>query len=657
MKGLCPFHDEKTPSFVVSPTRGIFKCFGCGKGGNVVHFIMEHEQLSYPEALRWLARRYNIEIKERELSAKEIEANNARESLFIANEWMCKFYQNTLMNTDEGRAYGRAYFRNRGVRDDIIEKFRLGFSPADASVLPTRAIQSGYNKENLKRTGNCYEREDGSLRDRFHGRVIFPWMGMSGKVIGFGGRLLDSRTKGVVQKYVNSPESDIFSKRKELYGFYQAKRAIAKYELVYMVEGYTDVIAMHQCGIENVVANSGTALSEKQARILHRFTNNITLLYDGDSAGIKAAIRGIDILLAEGMNVRIVLLPDGDDPDSYANKHTSEEFIAYIKEQQADFITFKTQLLMQEAQKDPIRRAEFINSIVESIAVIPDRITQTVYIKECSQIMHISEQILVESVGKMVREEVLRRINQRQRQEEQEAMRSISAALPGVDDVPQPIEGEIPPPTTETAAPVTLEQRPTVQQTMPAFQQKPENAALIQMEEDLIRLVIKYGEVAICELEAEDGGYVEATVPLYIDASLQEMQLELISPLHRQILQEAMEHANEEGFKSEFYFMAHPVPEISQLTVKLTSPRYTLSRTNAMNMSDESAQLLEVTIRLTNNYKIAVLKDRLKKAEEELKSPATLADMTKAEAVLRKQMEIKSMLLPLLKENGEQVIM
>jgi DNA primase len=669
MKGLCPFHDEKTPSFVVSPTRGIYKCFGCGKGGNAVHFIMEHEQLSYPEALRWLAHRYNIEIKERELSAKEIEANNARESLYIVNEWMCRFYQNTLMNTDEGRAYGRAYFRNRGVRDDIIEKFRLGFSPVDAGVLPMRAMQSGYNKENLKRTGNCYEREDGSLRDRFHGRVIFPWMGVSGKVIGFGGRLLDSRTKGVSQKYVNSPESEIFSKRKELYGFFQAKRAIAKYELVYMVEGYTDVIAMHQCGIENVVANSGTALSEKQARILHRFTNNITLLYDGDSAGIKAAIRGIDILLAEGMNVRVVLLPDGDDPDSYAGKHTSEEFIAYIREQQTDFITFKTQLLMQEAQKDPIRRAEFINSIVESIAVIPDRITQTVYIKECSQIMQISEQILVESVGKMVREEVLRNIAQRQRQEEQEAMRSLSgaspgdlpsalsSALPGVDDVPPMSEGEVPPPTMENAAPVALVSKPTAQQTMPAFRREPENVALLQMEEDLMRLVIKYGEVPICELELEDGSTIEATVPVYIDACLQDLQLELISPLHRQILQEAIEHAHDESFRAEFYFMAHPVPEISQLTVKLTNPRYTLSRSNSMSMSDESAQLLDVTIRLTNNYKIAVLKDRLKRAEDELKSPATLADMSKAEAIIRKQMEIRNVLLPLLKENGEQVIM
>jgi DNA primase len=657
MKGLCPFHDEKTPSFVVSPTRGIYKCFGCGKGGNVVHFIMEHEQLSYPEALRWLARRYNIEIKERELSAKEIEANNARESLYIVNEWMCRFYQNTLMNTDEGRAYGRAYFRNRGVRDDIIEKFRLGFSPADAALLPTRAVQSGYNKENLKRTGNCYEREDGSLRDRFHGRVIFPWMGVSGKVIGFGGRLLDSRTKGVSQKYVNSPESEIFSKRKELYGFFQAKRAIAKYELVYMVEGYTDVIAMHQCGIENVVANSGTALSDKQARILHRFTNNITLLYDGDSAGIKAAIRGIDILLAEGMNVRVVLLPDGDDPDSYAGKHTSEEFIAYIKEQQTDFITFKTQLLMQEAQKDPIRRAEFINSIVESIAVIPDRITQTVYIKECSQIMQINEQILVDSVGKMVRDEVLRNIAQRQRREEQDAMRSPSDALPGVEDVPPMMEGEIPPPDTEMSAPVTLDNKPTTQQTMAAFQQQPENAALLQMEEDLIRLVIKYGEVPICELEMEDGSYQVVTLPVYINMSLQDLELELISPLHRQVLQEAIEHASDKDFKSEFYFMAHPVPEISQLTVKLTNPRYALSRTNSMNMSDESAQLLDVTIRLTNNYKIAVLKDRLKKAEDELKSPETLADMAKAEAIIRKQMEIRNVLLPLLKENGEQVIM
>ena len=334
--GLCPFHDDKTPSFYVSPAKGLCKCFACGKGGNAVHFVMEHEQMTYPEALRWLAKKYNIEIKERELTDEEKQVQNIRESLFVVNEFARDYFQNILYNHADGKAIAMSYFRQRGIRDDIVKKFQLGYSTTASDALAQEAMRKGYKKEFLLKTGLCYEKEDGSLRDRFWGRVIFPWFNISGKVLGFGGRVLDSRTKGVNQKYVNSPESEIFSKRKELYGIYQAKAAIVKADCVYMVEGYTDVIAMHQCGLENVVANSGTALSEQQIRLLHRFTSNITLLYDGDEAGIKASIRGIDMLLAEGMNIKVLLLPDGDDPDSFSRKHNATEFRKYIDDHDKD---------------------------------------------------------------------------------------------------------------------------------------------------------------------------------------------------------------------------------------------------------------------------------------------------------------------------------
>ena len=324
--GLCPFHDDKTPSFYVSPAKGLCKCFACGKGGNAVHFIMEHEQMNYPEALRWLAKKYHIEIKERELTNEEKEAQSVRESLFVINEFARDYFQNILHNHIDGKSIGLTYFRQRGIRDDIVKKFQLGYSTSAKDGLAREALRKGYKKEFLVKTGLCYEIEDGSIRDRFWGRVIFPWFNISGKILGFGGRVLDSRTKGVSQKSINSPESEIFSKRKELYGIYQAKSAIVKADCVYMVEGYTDVIAMHQCGLENVVANSGTALAEEQIRLLHRFTSNITLLYDGDEAGIKASIRGIDMLWAEGMNIKVLLLPDGDDPDSFARKHNASEF-------------------------------------------------------------------------------------------------------------------------------------------------------------------------------------------------------------------------------------------------------------------------------------------------------------------------------------------
>ena len=399
-KGLCPFHDDRNPSFMVSPAKNICHCFVCGKGGTPAKFLMEHEQISYPEALRWLARKYNIEIVEKELTDEERAQQNERESMFVVNEWARDWFHNTLKNDPDGIAIGKQYFRSRGIRDDIIEKFQLGYSPQRRDALYSAATAKGYKKEFLVKTGLCIENERG-VYDRYSGRAIFPWLNISGKVVAFGGRVLDSRTKGVAQKYVNSPDSEIYHKERELYGIYQAKKAIVKEDRVFMVEGYTDVIAMHQAGIENVVANSGTALSVHQIHMLHRFTQNITLLYDGDEAGIHAAMRGTDMLLAEGMNIKVLLLPDGDDPDSFARKHSTEELKRYIDENQTDFITFKTRLTVQDVS-DPVKRSQGIGGIVKSVSVIPDQILRSTYIADLAQRIGIKEQTLVAEMNKYI---------------------------------------------------------------------------------------------------------------------------------------------------------------------------------------------------------------------------------------------------------------
>lgn len=400
--GLCPFHNEKTPSFSVSPSKGLCKCFSCGKGGNVVHFIMEHEQLSYYEALKWLAKKYNIEIKEKELTAEEKQNQNLRESLFVVNQFACSYFQDVLYHNIDGQRIAMTYFRQRGFRDDTIKKFQLGFCTDSNNAFATTALKKGYKEEFLIKTGLCFKRDDGSLKDRFWGRVIFPVHTLSGKVVAFGGRVLNAATKNVQMKYVNSPESEIYHKSRELYGIFFAKQSIVRQDRCFLVEGYTDVISMHQSGVENVVSSSGTALTYEQIRLIHRFTNNITVLYDGDGAGIKASIRGIDMLLEEGMNIKVCLLPDGDDPDSFARKHNATDFQAYINDHEVDFIRFKTNLLMEEAGKDPIKRAELITSIVKSISVIPDAIIRSVYIKECSQLLKMEERILVEATAKLI---------------------------------------------------------------------------------------------------------------------------------------------------------------------------------------------------------------------------------------------------------------
>ena len=412
-KGLCPFHDDTTPSFMVSPARQICKCFACGEGGNAVNFLMKHEQITYPEALRWLARKYNIEIQERELSDEEKREQSDRESMFVVNEWACGYFHEILKNDVDGQAIGRAYFRSRGIRDDIIEKFKLGFALTRRDAMCSEARRKGFKDEFLEKTGLAIRSERG-VYDRFAGRAIFPWFNVSGKVVAFGGRKLDAATKGVQQKYVNSPDSEIYHKERELYGIYQAKKAIVKDDCVYMVEGYTDVIAMHQCGLENVVANSGTALSVHQVKLLHRFTQNIVLLYDGDEAGIHAAMRGTDMLLQEGMNIKVLILPDGDDPDSFSRKHTAEEFRRYIGDHQTDFIQFKTDLLLKGVN-DPQKRSEAIANILKSVSVIPDGLKRTTYLSECAHRFHVREDALVSTVNKYIAQEKEERQKERDR--------------------------------------------------------------------------------------------------------------------------------------------------------------------------------------------------------------------------------------------------
>ena len=554
-KGLCPFHNERTPSFYVSPARGICKCFSCGKGGNPVGFIMEHEQMTYPEALRWLAKKYNIEIKERELTNEEREAESKRESMFIVNEWAANYFEDILHNHVDGVAIGMQYFRKRGIRDDIIRKFRLGFDLPDGYALPREAKKKGYQEEFLTETGICYRREnDNQLVDRFAGRVIFPWIGMSGKVVAFGGRKLDAATKGVQQKYVNSPDSEIYHKEQQLYGIYQAKKTIAKENLVYMVEGYTDVIAMHQCGLENVVANSGTALSVHQIRMLRRFTPNIVLLYDGDEAGIHAAMRGTDMLLQEGMNVKVLLLPDGDDPDSFSRKHTAQEFKQYIEEHQKDFIQFKSDLMLRGVS-DPIKRSEAINSIVSSISVIPDQIVRATYITDCSHRLGINEATLISSMNKMIRNG-----KKTTRSEEQ---RPSSAN----DSVP----------------------RDGSSSTLPSSQ--PASRQVNPIESMLIRTIIRHGgEVLYDNVETDDGEITSLTVAQYISFNLKADALTFSMPIYNKVLEEAARYTAGDNFDSATYFSRHPDVEVSSLATDMLVDPVQLSKSLQMRKEENSLQ-------------------------------------------------------------------
>lgn len=656
--GLCPFHDDKTPSFYVSAAKGLCKCFSCGKGGNVVHFVMEHEQMTYPEALRWLAKKYNIEIKERELTDEEKQVQNVRESLFVVNEFARDYFQNTLYNHADGKAIGMSYFRQRGIRDDIVKKFQLGYSTTANNALAQEAMRKGYKKEFLIKTGLCYEKEDGSLRDRFWGRVIFPWFNISGKVLGFGGRVLDSRTKGVNQKYVNSPESEIFSKRKELYGIFQAKAAIVKADCVYMVEGYTDVIAMHQCGLENVVANSGTALSEQQIRLLHRFTSNITLLYDGDEAGIKASIRGIDMLLAEGMNIKVLLLPDGDDPDSFSRKHNATEFRQYIDDHEENFIRFKTNLLLKDAQRDPIKRAGLISDMARSIGLIPDKVIRYTCLTECATLLNVNEQIILNEIKKYL----LQRDDNYLEQIKKDATAATNSLppagkasfpadrMPPADMPPIGVDDDVPPPPFP---PEAMEAQ--YQSYIP--EEGREKLIFYEKEQLLIKTLIRYGERVMCYVETEENAETPLTVIEYISMDLKQDELEFHNPLHRRILAEAEGHLHDANFTAERYFMAHPDPAISRLAADMINDRYQLSKSNFQAMVKDEERIHEIVQKLLINFKSAILEEETKHTLQALNQPEIMNDHNKYLEVMTHYKELNELRQALAKRNGDRVVL
>ena len=556
--GLCPFHNDSNPSFSVSPTRGICHCFTCGKGGNAINFLMELEQMTYPDALRWLAKKYKIEIQERELTNEEKQRESERESMFIVNDWAAKYFQDILLHDVDGIAIGMAYFRGRGFRDDIIRKFQLGFALPKRTALAEAAKAAGYNPKYLVDTGLCFKVDkdeagnksgEDKILDRFSGRAIFPWFSVSGKVVAFGGRVLDSRTKGISQKYVNSPDSVIYHKERELYGLYQAKKAIAKEDCVFMVEGYTDVISMHQCGIENVVANSGTALSVHQIRLLHRFTSNIVLLYDGDNAGIHAALRGTDMLLEEEMNVKVLFLPDGNDPDSFARSHSAEEFRRYIQENQTDFIQFKTDILLRGVT-DPVKRSQAINSIVESISKIKNQITRASYITDCSHRLGVNEAIIVNALNNFVRNGMSEQVKAERR-------------AAGLKDSPV----------------AAAQQAQSVMRAVTPLDK------LLEVEGLLVQLIIHHGDQLIT-VQDVDGNDVEVAVAQYISLDLGGDGFKFHNDLYNQIIQEAVEHLEkEDDFVAETYFANHPNPEISRLAGLPTGAQEVSTASLQMKMS------------------------------------------------------------------------
>ncbi|EFA44019.1 DNA primase [Hallella bergensis DSM 17361] len=625
-KGLCPFHNEKTPSFYVSPARGICHCFGCGKGGTPVNFVMEHEQMTYPEALRWLAQKYHIEIKERELTDEEKAEQSQRESMFIVNDWACNYFEDLLHNHADGKAIGMQYFHSRGFRDDVIRKFRLGYDLSDRSALARAALNQGYKEEFLLSTGICFKTDRGELLDRYAGRVVFPWIGISGKVVGFTARVLDSRTKGVNQKYVNSPASDIYHKDRELYGIWQAKKSIAKEDRVFMVEGQADVIAMHQCGIENVVANSGTALSFHQIHTLHRFTSNITLIYDNDPAGIHAAIKGTDMLLAEGMNLKVLLLPDGKDPDEFARSHTAAEFREYIEQHQSDFIQFKTDLLLK-GETDPTKRADAINSIVESISMVQDQILRNTYIHDCAQRIDINERTLINQMNAFIR---------RRR-------KSNSSATPtmreqGADSA-----------AGQTAPPI---------HTVTPMQQAG------KVERMLAQMVVRYGERFIRNIKDEDGNVYDLTIAQYIRCNLESDQLEFKHQVFNKILEEAVQMSDNPEFRAEPYFIHHDDIQISQEATQMAADHYhfSLSKEEEIlneedrreNEENEMERLKQQVDHLLLDFRMDYVELHLKELMNQIKQASD--DMEQLKKLMEEYREMQEIRNKLAKMLGSNII-
>jgi len=576
--GLCPFHNEKTPSFTVSPAKGIFKCFGCGKGGNSVHFIMEHEQISYYEALKYLARKYNIEVEERELSPEEMAVRNDRESMLLVNEFAQKHFAHTLLHHIDGKAIGLSYFRERGFRDDIIAKFQLGYSLELRDAFTQAAMKAGYNKEYLIKTGLTIEGDNHYLGDRFRGRVMFPVHTLSGKVVAFGGRILKKDDK--MAKYVNSPESEIYHKSNELYGIYFAKQAIVKQDRCFLVEGYTDVISMHQSGIENVVASSGTSLTPGQIRLIHRFTENVTVIYDGDAAGIKASIRGIDLLLEEGLNIKVLLLPDGDDPDSFARKHNASDFIAYVQENSSDFIRFKTNLLLKDAGNDPVKRAGLVLDIVRSISIIPNTAIRGEYVKECSTLLNVEEQMLYYEINKLKNNE-----------QEKNAIRRQTEAI----NLPQDNESE------------------------KATAKRSSGTKFEEQERSILQVLIKYGDAVLYYADEEKKQPV--IVGTFILEELEQDKLEFSNPLHALMLEEYRNNYKQENFTVQRFFLYHQQSEISNITADLISEKYTLSRIHSKikKIEADADRLIELVPRVVFEFKNSLILEMIKQKLTEMK--------------------------------------
>lgn len=693
-KGLCPFHDEKTPSFMVSPSKQLCKCFSCGNGGNVVKFVMQHEQMTYPEALKWLGRRYGIEVKEREQSEEEKAAATAREAMFVVNEWARDYFVETLHNNVDGLAIGMSYFRRRGLRDDIIRKFQLGYSLEQRDALAQKAHSKGFEDKYIESTGLCYRTDDGRLLDRYHGRVIFPVHSVSGRIVAFGGRILSTEQKNV-GKYVNSPESEIYSKKKELYGLYLAKQAIVKQDRCYLVEGYLDVISMHQSGVENVVASSGTALTPEQVRLIHRFTDNVTVLYDGDAAGIHASLRGIDILLSEGLSIKVMLLPEGEDPDSFAQARTPEQFREYLEQHEEDFIQFKANLLLKDAGNDPMKRAAVITDLTRSISVIPSDIVRQVYIHDLAVRLNIDEAAIINEVAKEIRK---RKEESRSRVHNTSTKPSSSptdSADPIVPPTIPPSEYDLPPeaygggstfppstnpdtttPPTEGSARLgngsTLYGIPSGALSNLALGGSKAQQHLAACECQLVQLVIRYAQYPIIVKEKEEEGCwgikkspqnnePEEESPLvapYISNELKTENIQLQFAKHQQILDEAAQETLEhpDTFNSRNYFIIHPDPDINRLAADLADDRYPLSTEQQKAYIPEEKRLIDLVPRIINDYKHAILGVQKEEVLQALRQPELMQQPERMKELFEQLMEINEIEKEFAKVLGDRVL-
>lgn len=608
--GNCPFHNEKTPSFTVSPAKGIFKCFGCSKGGNALNFVMEHDHLSYVEAIKQLGKKFHIEVVDTEITPEQQQLKDERESMMVVTNFAASYFTDQLWNTEEGQSVGLSYFRERGFRDDIITKFGLGYSPQQRDALTNAALKQKYKLEFLEKTGLTIVGENNYQSDRFRGRVMFPIHNLSGKVTAFGGRVM--KTDAKTAKYLNSPESEIYHKSRIVYGIFQAKQDIVKYDRCFLVEGYTDVISMHQTGVTNVVASSGTALTPDQIRLIARFTNNITVLYDGDNAGIKASLRGIDLILAEGMNVKVLLLPDGDDPDSFARKHTADEFVAYIKEHETDFIKFKTSLLMEEAQNDPVKRAQLIHEIVSSITLIPNSILRTIYLRECSSLMKVEEQVLYSEVAKIQRKKLEK------------------ATTPAATNATQP---QVSQPATAISATGKYENE----------------------ERELVRFLMKYCDHTLIPEDQAVNNPNHEKVGQYVIRELNADEIKCENPLYRLVIDECEDYMQKMNDVPDMrFFVNHPNTEISQLASDLFGHEHTLSKIHQkFSIVKTEAELLhdlvpkaviELKFKIVNHM-IAVCGQRIQELEKAGDDPEELENQMRQLMVFQ---QMRSRISPLL---------